>query len=170
MVNEPLRPGARIASPDLPVLGAPFAGDAYPLWNHAWQLKTADGQIIRHRPANAAVELALRTLEAGQRHRCDRSRAAGPLGRGFADCRRPDPRRQGPRHRHRARQIRPCRAQNRGDLASTGTPAFFVHAAEAGHGDLGMITADDVILALSWSGEQPEMKDLITYSTRFRSR
>ena len=45
-------------------------------------------------------------------------------------------------------------------FASTGTPAFFVHAAEAGHGDLGMITPDDVILALSWSGEQPEMKNL----------
>ncbi len=53
-------------------------------------------------------------------------------------------------------------------LASTGTPAFFVHAAEASHGDLGMITADDVILALSWSGEQPEMKNLITYAKRFR--
>src|SRR5256886_6146103 len=53
-------------------------------------------------------------------------------------------------------------------LASTGTPAFFVHAAEASHGDLGMMTAEDVILALSWSGEQPEMKNLITYSTRFR--
>src|SRR3981081_4231655 len=53
-------------------------------------------------------------------------------------------------------------------LASTGTPAFFVHAAEASHGDLGMITADDVILALSWSGEQPEMKNLITYAARFR--
>jgi arabinose-5-phosphate isomerase len=52
-------------------------------------------------------------------------------------------------------------------FASTGTPAFFVHAAEASHGDLGMITADDVILALSWSGEQAEMKNLITYSTRF---
>ena len=37
-------------------------------------------------------------------------------------------------------------------LASTGTPAFFVHAAEASHGDLGMITPDDVIVALSWSG------------------
>src|SRR4051812_29577155 len=45
-------------------------------------------------------------------------------------------------------------------FASTGTPAFFVHAAEASHGDLGMITADDVILALSWSGEQPEMKKI----------
>jgi arabinose-5-phosphate isomerase len=53
-------------------------------------------------------------------------------------------------------------------LASTGTPAFFVHAAEAGHGDLGMITPDDVILAVSWSGEQPEMKNLITYAKRFR--
>ncbi|HVD83709.1 MAG TPA: SIS domain-containing protein, partial [Bradyrhizobium sp.] len=53
-------------------------------------------------------------------------------------------------------------------LASTGTPAFFVHAAEASHGDLGMITPDDVILAMSWSGEQPEMKNLITYAKRFR--
>src|ERR1700716_1130386 len=55
-------------------------------------------------------------------------------------------------------------------FASTGTPAFFGHAAEAGHGDLGMITADDVILALSWSGEQPELKNLITYAKRFRIR
>jgi arabinose-5-phosphate isomerase len=53
-------------------------------------------------------------------------------------------------------------------FASTGTPAFFVHAAEASHGDLGMITADDVILALSWSGEQPEMRNLISYAARFR--
>jgi arabinose-5-phosphate isomerase len=53
-------------------------------------------------------------------------------------------------------------------LASTGTPAFFVHAAEASHGDLGMITSDDVMLALSWSGETEELKDLITYSRRFR--
>jgi arabinose-5-phosphate isomerase len=52
-------------------------------------------------------------------------------------------------------------------FASTGTPAFFVHAAEASHGDLGMITPDDVILALSWSGEQPEMKNLISYAARF---
>lgn len=52
-------------------------------------------------------------------------------------------------------------------LASTGTPAFFVHASEASHGDLGMITTDDVILALSWSGEQPEMKNVVNYSARF---
>ena len=53
-------------------------------------------------------------------------------------------------------------------LASTGTPAFFVHPGEASHGDLGMITADDVIMALSWSGETTELKDLIDYSRRFR--
>src|SRR3954464_10283490 len=53
-------------------------------------------------------------------------------------------------------------------FASTGTPAFFVHAAEASHGDLGMITPEDVILALSWSGEQPEMKNLISSAERFR--
>ncbi len=52
-------------------------------------------------------------------------------------------------------------------LASTGTPAFFVHAAEASHGDLGMIGKDDVIVSLSWSGEQPEMKNLVNYSARF---
>jgi arabinose-5-phosphate isomerase len=53
-------------------------------------------------------------------------------------------------------------------LASTGTPAFFVHPSEASHGDLGMIAADDVIMALSWSGETAELKDLIDYSARFR--
>ncbi|MGZ3412181.1 MAG: KpsF/GutQ family sugar-phosphate isomerase, partial [Xanthobacteraceae bacterium] len=53
-------------------------------------------------------------------------------------------------------------------LSSTGTPAFFVHPAEASHGDLGMITADDVVLALSWSGETAELKSLIDYSRRFR--
>jgi arabinose-5-phosphate isomerase len=53
-------------------------------------------------------------------------------------------------------------------LASTGTPSFFVHAAEAGHGDLGMVTKDDVILALSWSGETAELSNIIEYSRRFR--
>ena len=52
-------------------------------------------------------------------------------------------------------------------LASTGTPAFFVHAADASHGDLGMITSDDVMLVLSWSGETEELTDLINYSRRF---
>jgi arabinose-5-phosphate isomerase len=53
-------------------------------------------------------------------------------------------------------------------LASTGTPAFFVHAGDASHGDLGMITSDDVMLVLSWSGENEELRDLINYSRRFR--
>ncbi len=53
-------------------------------------------------------------------------------------------------------------------LASTGTPAFFVHPAEAGHGDLGMIQPDDAILALSWSGETAELKSIVYYSRRFR--
>ena len=53
-------------------------------------------------------------------------------------------------------------------FASTGTPAFFVHPSEASHGDLGMITADDVIMALSWSGETAELTDLTDYSRRFR--
>lgn len=52
-------------------------------------------------------------------------------------------------------------------FASTGTPAFFVHPTEASHGDLGMITNDDVILALSWSGETVELKNILTYSRRF---
>jgi len=53
-------------------------------------------------------------------------------------------------------------------LASTGTPSFFVHPAEASHGDLGMITPKDAIMALSWSGETVELKSLIDYSRRFR--
>ena len=52
-------------------------------------------------------------------------------------------------------------------FASTGTPAFFVHPSEASHGDLGMITRDDVILALSWSGETGELKNILTFSRRF---
>ena len=52
-------------------------------------------------------------------------------------------------------------------LASTGTQAHFVHPAEASHGDLGMIGRDDVVLALSWSGEAPELADIIAYTRRF---
>ncbi len=53
-------------------------------------------------------------------------------------------------------------------FASTGTPALFVHPGEASHGDLGMIASSDVILALSWSGETAELKNLTDYSRRFR--
>lgn len=52
-------------------------------------------------------------------------------------------------------------------LASTGTPAYFVHAAEANHGDLGMITRDDAIICLSWSGEARELGGIISYAQRF---
>jgi arabinose-5-phosphate isomerase len=52
-------------------------------------------------------------------------------------------------------------------LASTGTPAMFVHAAEASHGDLGMVGPDDVVLALSKSGEVRELADILAYTGRF---
>jgi len=52
-------------------------------------------------------------------------------------------------------------------LASTGTPALFVHPAEASHGDLGMIVAGDAVLALSNSGETPELADLVGHAKRF---
>ncbi|MEO8811922.1 MAG: KpsF/GutQ family sugar-phosphate isomerase [Caulobacteraceae bacterium] len=52
-------------------------------------------------------------------------------------------------------------------LASTGTPAFFLHPGEASHGDLGMVAAGDVVLALSWSGETPELRDVVHYCKRF---
>ncbi|MCJ8138370.1 KpsF/GutQ family sugar-phosphate isomerase [Falsirhodobacter halotolerans] len=52
-------------------------------------------------------------------------------------------------------------------FASTGTPAHFVHPAEASHGDLGMITDQDVVLVLSNSGETPELADLVAHTRRF---
>jgi arabinose-5-phosphate isomerase len=119
--------------------------------------------------ANAAVQSALRTLEAeGSGIAAIEAALRSDLGVAFA--RAADLMRQAKgrvivtglgKSGHIARKIAAT-------FASTGTPAFFVHAAEAGHGDLGMITTDDVILALSWSGEQPEMKTLITYAKRFR--
>src|SRR5262249_29682863 len=52
-------------------------------------------------------------------------------------------------------------------LASTGTPALFVHPGEASHGDLGMIVPEDAVIALSNSGETAELSDLIAYTRRF---
>src|SRR3954465_14673045 len=118
---------------------------------------------------NGAIQSGLRTLDAGVRGIAAVTAALqGPLGPAFAET--VDIIRQAKgrvivtglgKSGHIARKIAAT-------LASTGTPAFFVHAAEASHGDLGMITPDDVILALSWSGEQPEMKNLISYAKRFR--
>lgn len=52
-------------------------------------------------------------------------------------------------------------------LASTGTPAYFVHPAEASHGDLGMLSQGDVVLAISNSGEAPELANLLAFTRRF---
>ena len=119
-------------------------------------------------PANAAVASALRTLEAdGSGIAALAAALQSDLGSAFAAAADVIRNAKGRlivtglgKSGHVARKIAAT-------LASTGTPAFFVHAAEAGHGDLGMITADDVIMALSWSGEQPEMKSLVNYSKRF---
>jgi arabinose-5-phosphate isomerase len=119
--------------------------------------------------ATPAVDSALRTLEAeGSGISAIAAALQGPLGAAFAAAVELIRQAKGRvivtglgKSGHVARKIAAT-------LASTGTPAFFVHAAEASHGDLGMITADDVILALSWSGEQPEMKNLVTYAKRFR--
>ena len=67
-------------------------------------------------PASAAVAVGPAHARYGsRRHRRDLGRLAGPARAGLHRRRRADPRRQGPRHRHRARQVRPCRAQDRGD-------------------------------------------------------
>ena len=52
-------------------------------------------------------------------------------------------------------------------FASTGTPAFFLHPGEASHGDLGMITKDDTVIAISNSGESKELSDILVYCRRF---
>ncbi len=52
-------------------------------------------------------------------------------------------------------------------FASTGTPAHFVHPSEASHGDLGMITREDAILAMSWSGETVELSNILMFAGRF---
>ena len=53
-------------------------------------------------------------------------------------------------------------------LASTGTPAFFVHPGEASHGDLGAISRDDVVFAITWSGTTRELGDIVNYCSMYR--
>lgn len=53
-------------------------------------------------------------------------------------------------------------------FASTGAPSHFLHPAEASHGDLGAIKPSDAVLALSWSGESAELRDIVAYTRRFR--
>src|SRR5438874_6488852 len=127
---------------------------------------TASSSAIQD--ADAAIQSALRTLDAGVAGVSAIATALqGPLGPAFTEAVEIIRQAKGRvivtglgKSGHVARKIAAT-------LASTGTPAFFVHAAEASHGDLGMITPDDVIMALSWSGEQPEMKNLVNYSARF---
>ena len=51
-------------------------------------------------------------------------------------------------------------------LSSTGTPSLYIHPAEASHGNLGMMTSDDIVLALSWAGETTELSNIVTYCHR----
>src|SRR5438874_7726106 len=118
-------------------------------------------------PTPASVESALRTLET-ESGGINALAAAlrGPLGESFAKA--VDLIRQAKgrvivtglgKSGHMARKLAAT-------LASTGTPAFFVHAAEAGHGDLGMITTDDVVVMLSNSGETDELTLLMPHLKR----
>ncbi len=119
--------------------------------------------------AQAAIDSALRTLEAEADGVAALSIALRDrLGASFVDALELIRAAQGRvivtgmgKSGHVARKIAST-------LASTGTPALFVHPGEASHGDLGMIANTDVILALSWSGETAELKDLTDYSRRFR--
>ena len=106
--------------------------------------------------------------------------ACSTRGRGDPRARRGAERRVQPRGRHAPRRSRaasssaawaraaisPARSPPR--LASTGTPAQFIHPAEASHGDLGVLTRADALLMLSMRGETAELSDLITYAKRFR--
>src|SRR5260370_35541053 len=120
--------------------------------------------------ADAAVQSALRTLDAGVTGVGAIATALqGPLGPAFTEAVEIIRQAKGRvivtglgKSGHVARKIAAT-------LASTGTPAFFVHAADATHGALGMITPDDVIIALSCSAEQPEIKHLVHYSKPFAS-
>src|ERR1700751_6013274 len=131
--------------------------------------KGSAGVSARESSAQPYVASALRTLETGREGLAALKAAiADCLGASFVAAVETT-------RRARGRLIVPGMGKSghiprktAATLASTGTPAFFVHAADASHGDLGMITSDDVMLALSWSGETEELKDLITYSRRFR--
>jgi arabinose-5-phosphate isomerase len=128
----------------------------------------SDPLAASSRSASAAVSSALRTLElerAGLSALADAM--SGELGAAFAQAVAVIGAAQGRvivtgmgKSGHVARKIAAT-------MASTGTPAYYVHPAEASHGDLGMIVPQDAILALSWSGETPELADLITYAGRF---
>jgi arabinose-5-phosphate isomerase len=131
--------------------------------------KTSAGVSLREAAAQPYVASALRTLETGREGLAALKAAiADGLGASFIAAVETIRQARGRlivtgmgKSGHIARKIAAT-------LASTGTPAYFVHAADASHGDLGMITAGDVMLVLSWSGETVELRSLIDYSRRFR--
>ena len=166
MVNEPLR--TRLTAIAVLRIGQRRAARAHiPLEQF---MSSSNPLMAKSSGADGAnaVQSALRTLETGSSGIAAIATALrGPLGAAFAQAVDLIRNAKGRvivtglgKSGHVARKIAAT-------LASTGTPAFFVHTAEASHGDLGMITTEDVILALSWSGEQPEMKNLVNYSARF---
>jgi arabinose-5-phosphate isomerase len=121
-------------------------------------------------PPGSPLDSALRTLAVERQGLAalEQALAAGPLAACFADAVALIAKATGRvivtgmgKSGHVGRKIAAT-------LASTGTPAHFVHPAEASHGDMGMITPQDAILALSMSGETAELADIITYSRRFR--
>ncbi|MGA3307414.1 MAG: KpsF/GutQ family sugar-phosphate isomerase [Xanthobacteraceae bacterium] len=130
-------------------------------------MSSADARVLKPVP-HAFVASALRTLETEREGLAALAAAmCGGLGPAFVAAIDTIRRARGRlivtgmgKSGHVARKIAAT-------FASTGTPAFFVHAADASHGDLGMITSDDVMLVLSWSGETEELKNLIDYSRRF---
>lgn len=119
-------------------------------------------------PENTAIETAVRTLELeGEGIAALRAAVAGSMGPAFSAAVSALAAGKGRvivsgigKSGHVGQKIAAT-------FASTGTPAFFVHPSEASHGDLGMITPQDVVLALSWSGESVELKNIINYSRRF---
>ena len=129
--------------------------------------------LVRPRPqaqgGRAAVESALRTIET-ERNGLDvlREAIASDLGRSFTAAVQLIAAARGRvvvtgmgKSGHVGRKIAST-------LASTGTPAHYVHPGEASHGDLGMIQREDVIVALSWSGETRELADIVSYAKRHR--
>jgi arabinose-5-phosphate isomerase len=130
-------------------------------------MNSADARVLKPAP-HAFIASALRTLDTEREGLAALAAAmCDGLGPAFVDAVETIHRAHGRlivsgmgKSGHIARKIAAT-------FASTGTPAFFVHAADASHGDLGMITTDDVMLVLSWSGETEELKSLIDYSRRF---
>lgn len=117
---------------------------------------------------DGAVESGKRTVEIGQQGLAALGRAfEGPLGTAFCDAVRVIGELGGRVIVTGVGKSGHIGSKIASTLASTGTPAFFVHPAEANHGDLGMIGRDDVILAMSWSGETAELQGIIAFTQRF---